>query len=171
VDTGSLWSCRWDLNPWSPHYQCGALPLSYGSPVRDGVPDAAGGASSGEQSAPRTGHTSFKATPATPGSPTQDDRAAIGPGLSGRSSRTATRGKSATRLTVGLNSKGRRSSNSARPPPADVSPFSSLVVRPLIVTETLTFAIHHAKGDFCDRSFDRRHCRIAFRVHTALSTG
>ena len=31
------WSCRWDLNPWSPHYQCGALPLSYGSrPITEG---------------------------------------------------------------------------------------------------------------------------------------
>ncbi len=33
------WSCRWGLNPWSPHYQCGALPLSYGSSLASQTAD------------------------------------------------------------------------------------------------------------------------------------
>ena len=38
-----IWSCRWGLNPWSPHYQCGALPLSYGSlRPRRGMPAVSG---------------------------------------------------------------------------------------------------------------------------------
>jgi hypothetical protein len=54
-----FWSCRWDLNPWSPHYQCGALPLSYGSPAMTACRTQPAVAFSGEQSAPRTGHTSL----------------------------------------------------------------------------------------------------------------
>ena len=48
-----------EMNPWSPHYQCGALPLSYGSLTLDDGTGRRRPATSRHKSASGSGHPFF----------------------------------------------------------------------------------------------------------------